>query len=177
MRAILLLLSSFLLATSINAQQVENEEKQSNWKEKLVLDGNLALRFGAPTLIGGNPQIGYRITDKILAGAGYSYFLSTTKVRSVKYNDKLHGPTAFTRVLVTDNLFARADYQSLMYVLDSASDAPPQTFGRDRLFLGGGYRYPLGSRVNFTGGLFLDVLDPAASPVFRAGVEAGFGRW
>ena len=177
MRAILLLLSSFLLATSISAQQVENEEKQSNWKDKLVLDGNLALRFGASTLIGGNPQIGYRITDKIIAGAGYSYFLSSTKIGSVKYNDKLHGPTAFTRLLVTDNLFARADYQSLMYVLDSASDAPPQTFNRDRLFLGGGYRYPLSSRVNFTGGLFLDVLDPSARPVFRAGVEAGFGRW
>lgn len=42
MRAILLLFSSFLLAISINAQQVENEEKQSNWKDKLVLDGNLA---------------------------------------------------------------------------------------------------------------------------------------
>ena len=57
MRTIHLLLSSFLLATSISAEQVENEEKQSNWKDKLVLDGSLALQFGTSTLIGGNPQI------------------------------------------------------------------------------------------------------------------------
>ena len=176
MRCFILLLSGLFLSMSVYAQQIENKENNSNWKDKLVIDGNLTLQFGTYTLIGGNPQIGYRITDKILAGVGYSYYLNSVRLGSVRYNDKLHGPTAFTRVLVTDNLFARADYQNLKYVLDTASDAPPETFNRDRLFLGGGYRYPLGDRINFTGGVFLDVLDPVARPVFRAGVEAGFRR-
>lgn len=157
--------------------QLEKEDNKSDWKDKIVVDGNLALQFGTYTLIGGNPQIGYRITERILAGAGYSYYLNSVRINAIRFNDKLHGPTAFTRVLVTDNLFARADFQSLTYVLDSASDAPPETFNRDRLFIGGGYRQPVSQRINLTAGVYLDVLDPVAQPVFRAGVEAGFGNW
>ncbi len=157
--------------------QDENEEERASLKDKIVIDGNLSLQFGTFTLVGGNPQIGYRFTDRIVAGVGYSYYLNSFRAAGVRFNDKLHGPTAFGRVLVNESLFIRSDYQNLTYILDNASDAPPETFNRDRLYLGGGYRTPISNRIYATVGVYLDVLDQTATPFFRAGIEAGLGNW
>ncbi len=161
------------------SQSDENSVDKPKWTDRLVIDGNVALQFGTFTLIGGNPQLGYRFTDRIVAGAGYSYFYSSFRSGGVKFADRIHGPTAFSRVLVNENIFARADYQRLTYTQVNGIEGLDNTVFRpaDRLFLGGGYRQPISSRMFATAAVFIDVLDPNPQPFFRAGIEAGLGRW
>lgn len=175
MRHITILIACLALCLITIGQEVEDKP---SFTEKIVLDGNIALQFGTYTLIGGNPQVGYRITDRIVAGVGYSYYLSSFKdITGTRFNDKLHGPTAFSRVLVNENIFLRSDYQSLTYILDTGSDSSVQSDRVDRLYVGGGYRSLIGGNIYAIGGAYLDILDPTAQPFFRAGIEAGFRNW
>jgi len=174
-------LSVFLACASSVALQCQTDSETKNstsgWLDKFVIDGSVNAQFGDFTLIGGNPQIGYRITDNVVAGAGYSYFFSRVQIQGTSFTERLHGPTAFARVVVTDNLFARSDYQRLIFARGNNGDSASDVFNRDRLFVGGGYRQRLGSRAFLTAGMFIDLLDPIARPVFRGGIESSFGNW
>jgi len=166
------ILISYFLCTTLGFSQ--NEPDKVPFKERLIIDGNLTLQFGNPTLIGGNPQLGVSVTKKILLGVGYSYHVfSFRDFGGTVIRDRFHGPTGFARVLVTNEIFLRSDYQNLIFILNNASDAPPETFNRNRWFIGGGYRTQISGKLYATVGAYLDLLDPIARPFLRAGIEIG----
>ena len=43
---------------------------ERSFKERLTLGGTAAFQLGTNTLIGGAPQLGYRVNENLLAGAG-----------------------------------------------------------------------------------------------------------
>ena len=77
----LLLLSSSTLAQSDWWFDPEERERditgidnrpmsERSFKERLTLGGTAAFQLGTNTLIGGAPQLGYRVNDNLLAAPG-----------------------------------------------------------------------------------------------------------
>ncbi|MFK7757018.1 MAG: hypothetical protein AB8B53_08825 [Flavobacteriales bacterium] len=178
---LILFLSVFLslgaLAQDYNPEP-EKDDSGPSFKDRLVLDGNVVLQFGNITVLGANPQIGYRITETLTAGIGYNYqYFSFNYGNGTRAVDALYGPTAFANARIFDNYFLRADFQTLKYVQSSNLDANAFEFNLDRLLLGGGMIQPISDRVSAYFGAFIDVLSPNPTPIVRAGIQAGFGRW
>lgn len=156
----------------------DSKDKGPSFIDRLVIDGNVMLQFGNITVLGANPQLGYRITETFTAGLGYNYqYFSFRFGNGTKATDALYGPTAFANARIFDNYFLRADFQKLTYAQSSNTDADSYEFNLDRLLLGGGMIQPVGGRVSAYFGVFIDVLAPRPQPIFRGGIQAGLGRW
>ena len=51
---------------------------ERSFKERLTFGGSGALQFGTNTVIGGAPQVGYRINESLLLGAGGTYYFQVS---------------------------------------------------------------------------------------------------
>jgi len=160
----------------------EQAEDRYRLKDQLVLDMNLQLQFGSVngvnyTLIGGTPQIGYRITPRFIMGAGYNYNLITASDPfGFRSNYTQTGPTVYGSFVVYDNYFIRSDYQWLTgRSLFNGSVLSEERF--DVWLVGAGYRNYVSNRLAISGGIYLDINSPVIQPLFRTGIEYAFGGW
>ena len=173
---IVLILAAPLWCAAQDDFLIEEEEKKSAL-DNFVLDTNLALQFGTYTFLGANPQLGYQISSRIVAGAGYSYNLLTYKFPlSDRVYNSLRGPTVFGRLIITDSFFLRTDYQSLTSIEENGTSIPSE-FSLERWYVGVGQRYYLSQKLYANASLNIDVLAPVIRPVFRTGIEYSFGGW
>lgn len=147
-------------------------------KDHLVLDMNFLLQFGTVTTLGANPQLGYRVTPRITAGAGYNYIQQSVLINNFgdRVKDKFIGPTVFGSVMVYEGYFIRTDYQWLTLLLDNGTSIPSE-FLLDRWLIGVGNRNIVSRKLAISGGIYIDVKSPVLQPVFRTGIEYSFGGW
>ena len=159
----------FTISSSITAQ-----ENSGSWTDRIFTGGNLGLQFGTTTVIDVSPLIGYRITDKLGAGitATYKYYRFRTNIGD--YTTSIYGGGLFGRYLITENLFAHAEYE----ILNGPWRFDDERYNITSILIGGGYRQPLSDRIFLNLLVLWNINDSADSPynnpIIRAGVGVGF---
>lgn len=132
--------------------KLENINKPDFW-ENVRFGGNLGLQFGNPTYVLLSPSIAYIppaeiLDEKLMLGLGVTYIYSKVKYADVQYVSNIYGGRVFARYLVTDNLFAYTEYESLNapnYLNDNSQRTWVNSF-----FVGGGYLQNIGGRGGFS---------------------------
>ncbi len=163
--------SSFFAA----AQETESEAKKSKLKDKIYYTGNIGLSLGNNTNIMINPLIGYRVTEKYSAGIGINYQYVSNTVTDIH----VYGGSVFNRYILTPEIFAHAEYETLTYKSDIIGEGTSGATTFPALLVGGGYRQSLGQRVSASAMILYDVLQHENSIypdniVLRGGVNLGF---
>ncbi len=164
--------------------------RKSSALDKFYFGGGLGASFGTNfTSISASPLVGYRITDNWSAGVRLTYqYVDQTVVGlgNSKVNFNNYGGALFTRYVIAERYFAHVEYESLSFefptgTLTPDGDVATERDGNNALFLGGGFREPLGGRASFSLTALYNVLweegdlYPYASPiVIRAGFAVGF---
>lgn len=185
MKSVLLFFVLILTFFAAFAQGEANSLKGVPMKERIFTGGGLGLSFGnTRDFFSVSPVIGYRLTQKLLAGTGVTYRYTNYKLvkPSLKLND--YGVNPFLRFTVYDNIFIQTEFEYLNYEFPVPQTSNETTRKNFNSFLaGGGFIQPIGNSA----ALFIMALynfsyrTPAAgkytpydSPIIiRAGVNIG----
>ena len=131
-------------------------------KDRIVLGGGLDLRFGDITVIGITPLVGYKVTDKLIAGLNLTYRYVSYNYLVPTYTTSTYGIAPFMRYDIYKGLFAHAEYEFLygQYYFNDDSRWV------NSLLVGGGYGAAIGSS-GFVGIYVLWNITPDANPLYQ----------
>ena len=145
--------------------------------QRLYFGGNFGLQFGDQTVVDINPLVGYRLTEKLSVGvsATYIYYKFTDPYHFYpSYSTNIYGGSVFTRYYFLENIFAHVEGEVLNldafdinYILKRIN-----VFS---LYVGGGYRQPLGERSSLNLLLLYNLNDDRNSPYQNPIIRVGFG--
>lgn len=116
--------------------------KDIDWKDKVFIGGNFGVTFGSYTNVNVSPMIGYKFTDKTLAGISLTYQYVKDSRYAVEFSSSIYGAGLWGRQFVTDNIFLHAEYELLNYEKYFAGKTNERAWLGTGL-VGGGYRYEL----------------------------------
>ncbi len=178
---LVILLGATLSADVFGQVQVEKSEltdqkEKSNLRNRFIIGGGLGLQFGTITLIDVSPVIGYRITERFVAGIGGTYQYYKENFNDPTYPDysaNIYGGSIYARYYVWRDLFGHAEYQYLTYTpwnKDVRVDV-------NSYLLGAGYRAWLGNNFAATIVVLFDLNEGMYSlyqnPIMRIGFQVG----
>lgn len=140
----------------------DSGDDKKNWVDNIVVGGNLGAQFGQATYIEASPIVGYRITEMLTAGVGftYQYFSENYNLATfADYKAQVLGPRVFVQHDLIYGLFAHAEFEH-SWVKFTYEDPTYGEYTNDvsALFLGMGYNYEVGSNSRFQIMLLYDVL-------------------
>lgn len=148
-------------------------------KSRLFFGGNFGAAFGYATIVNVSPQVGYRFTDYVAAGAGVNFIYYGYKDSYEKYRQTYAGLNVFGRVYPIRQFFIQAQpelnymWGNFTYYDGSQSGASKVSQFVPSLLLGGGAAIPAGpGAITIT--VLYDVLQNVYSPYYRQAVY-GFG--
>jgi hypothetical protein len=178
----IIILFSLMACISPMIAQVEPPPRTSSsnrepFIDRLTFGGHLGLQFGNQTYVEVAPLVGYRITERLIAGIGLKYIYYKFDDRYLVYSDHLYGGGPFARYLIFEELFVHVEHEVLnMRVYDYLT----RTFQRKNIssvFVGGGYRQMIGDNSAIELMLLYNINEsinsPYINPIFRVGF--GFG--
>jgi hypothetical protein len=160
-------------------QHTTPTKPKSNIMDRLYIGGNLGLYFGDITYVAISPIVGYRFTENLTAGVGFTY--QYYKDNYYNYTNNIYGGLIFGRYNVFKGLFLEGDFEAnnldAYYTNQGVFEAVPTRKWIPSLLLGAGYSGG-GSAGGFYFSILYDVLQNYNSPyygvpIIRAGV--GFG--
>lgn len=179
MRKILLLL---LLAVCYGNIQAQSDSIRRNagrgpapkpFADRLVYGGNIGLQFGNVTVINISPQVGYKVTDRFVAGIGVTYLYARFRSFNTIFENKILGYNAWSRYYPFENLFAHVEYNRLY------SEWQPWTnkgkYWIDGVLVGGGYRQPIAGNLAANILVLFNLKYSDEWPFRNPMVQAGFG--
>lgn len=119
----------------------------SKFWDRVVLGGNIGAQFGASTYVEVSPVIGYKITDMLTAGVGFSYQYFKYNYNNpliIDYKATVLGPRIFAQHDLFFNLFAHTEFEH-SWVSYDYEDAYYQDYNWDvsAWFVGAGYNMPV----------------------------------
>lgn len=177
MKRILLVVACLLF---VGASFGQSQGSKPAFKDRLVFGGDFALAFGNSTLIGLSPQVGYRITDKWIAGVGASYYYFSFNAPGYeKYSTSMYGGNLFTRYHIFDQLFVHTELQGINV---EYYDIGPTSYELTRgwvpqWYVGGGYYARVGGSAYLGATILFDLIDdprsPWQNPMIRVGGFVG----
>ena len=171
----LLGLSSFVLAQNSN-----EINENSTFKDRVFVGGGFGLNFGNITFISVSPVVGYRLTNKLSTGVGVNYRYRNDKRFTPDLKTSDYGGNVFGRYNVADPFFIQAELEYLDFEIPTS---PTESFRRDftSFLAGGGVSQPLGGKAAFTLMALYNLSytssanSPYSSPiVIRGGLSLGF---
>jgi hypothetical protein len=122
----------------------KEKEKKPFWSwDKVYGGGGIGLSFGNRiTFINLSPQVGYKITEKYSAGFGITYIYVQDRGFTPAYSLNIFGGNIFNRYLITNFLFAHAEYE----IINGPWNLPysNKRFNLYNVWLGGGLRQSAG---------------------------------
>lgn len=140
--------------------------------DRLVVGGDIGLNFGTITFVNLSPTIGYKITDKYIAGLGPVYIYFRDNINHYNYN--IYGGCIYNRYYLFDFLFLHGEYQPLNGPFNPFNFE--QRIWINNLWVGGGLRQTAGNASLFIMCLFnvneSDLSYPR-SPWIRGGIAFG----
>ncbi len=187
---VLLLLSFF--NPKISSAQSHIEQNKPRFTDRLVYGGGLGLQFGTLTLVDISPVVGYRVTERLETGLGFTYkyyryknyWYDYTTGQGYDLKSNITGGSIYVRYHFLENVFAHAEFEQLHYRFTdyyntgSGVQSDKQDANISSVFIGGGYRQRIsqGSYFFIMGlwNLTEDSMSPYSNPVLRMGVI--FGR-
>ena len=149
---------------------------EKSFRERLTLGGSAAFQLGTVTLLGGAPQVGYRINDNLLAGVGVTYYFN--RFKDIGYTQHLYGGNVFARHRLFTRVFAQVESEHIN--IEAFGPLLPAEGRRwvDMLWVGGGYYQGLSDRLGAGVTILYDVtenpLNPYDNPTVRGGIALGF---
>ncbi len=178
-------------------KQTKKKKKKGYDPDRLILGGGITLNFGDGYFSAGvSPIVGYRITDHFSAGIGLGYLYSQVpeyvdpqNPDKVSYfRENIVYPSIWFRYFIFRNWFASVapeyDFINQRGPGYDPNSTPPgafttlsQNLSNTCLFLGVGYRLPLGGRASILAEVQYDVLQGTNSPYspgFPTLVHIGF---
>ena len=174
------------LCSPFSHQLLADDQPKMRLKDKLFFGGGVTLSFGNITVAGASPIIGYKINKRLSAGVGleYLYYRERWQRNGPVYQTSIYGANGFGRYVVSDNLFAHAEYGFTNWELP-VFDPVAYRYTTERrnvpfFLMGGGFMQPVGERSAVVIMALYDVLynastSPNPSPlIFRAGINIGF---
>jgi hypothetical protein len=148
-----------LLSFSVQAQNDSLYVKRNNQLpgqkpsifERITVGGNFGLALGNPLQINLSPLIGYRFTDKFVAGAGPSFIYTRIKAYGLKIENSVLGGRTFAQYTLFQNFAARGEYEylSIQYPVFNGTDYTKQRQWVSNPMLGGSYVVPIGRKASF----------------------------
>jgi hypothetical protein len=153
-------------------------------KERIVTGGGLGLAFGSTQdFISVSPMIGYRVTERLLAGTGFTFRYTKYKYYQPALTLTDWGFNPFLRYTIFNNIFLHTEYEYLNYEFPTT---PEQSVRKafNSFLAGGGFIQPIGDKAAF----YITALynfsykeplpgqySPYYSPlILRAGISMGF---
>jgi len=177
---ILLLSSNFTFFTSAFSQDFNppipkpEKEKKPFWSwDKVYAGGGIGLQFGTLTMVNIAPDIGYKITEKYSAGFGIRYIYFADRSMRPPYELNIYGGSIFNRYIITDFLFAHAEYELLNGPWNPSSQ---RRSNLNNVWVGGGLRQLVGnSSLNIMALWNLNdtPANPFPNPQIRMGISIG----
>jgi hypothetical protein len=164
-----------VLGSSAPAQQDSIlRTPKPTFKPFVFYGGNVYLSFGSGTTIGVSPMVGMYFTPQLSAGVGVTYIYYTRD--DLKSN--VYGGRLMARYDIIPQIYAKTEFSYLVYNdtfkgVDIGSTSVPY------LFVGGGYRQPIGPRSYLELDIMFDVLRNENSqynnwePLISVGVSVG----
>ena len=162
------------------SQDTNNDVSKEKFRNRIYVGGNIGLQFGTVTFIDISPLVGYRITDKLSAGIGFTYWYFKDNRILTDINPNVYGGRIFGKYYLFPNVFAYSEYEVLnMEVITSIGS---YNYLRERmnvesLFIGGGYSQRIGEHASFNLLLLWNLnesdFSPYFNPVFRTGFNIG----
>ncbi len=157
------------------------EVKPDNIWDKMVFGGDLSLSFGSYTAVYVAPTVGYRFSDKLVAGPGfiYQYFRwnqvydpFTNSLRNVDdYGNEIYGPKLFVNYALAESIYLGSQFEYLNHdYYTYQGGAPPNKENRwtSVLFLEAGLRSSIGQKGFAVVGLRYNLLHDFTSPYSSA---------
>lgn len=158
------------------AGQDQRPLSERSFRERLTYGGTAAFQLGTVTLIGGAPQVGYRINDNLLAGVGGTYYFNRWK--DIGYTEHLYGGNAWARHKLFSRVFAHVESEHISLEAFGPFNPVRQRQWVSMLWVGGGYYQGVSDRLGAGLTLLYDVsenpLNPYDNPTIRGGVAFGF---
>lgn len=126
----------YFCSSPLHAQRNQDENDSNSFRKKISFNISGGFNFGSVTNINVSPQIGYRITPKLISGIGlnlqYFNFVGSPQAYF------LYGGNAFTRYHINPRLFIQGEYQVLNF----------QENWTEYVLAGGGYVDPAGIYIS-----------------------------
>ncbi len=148
-------------------------------KSRLFFGGNFGASFGNASIINVSPQVGYRFTDYVAAGAGVNFIHYGYKDDFEKFSQTYAGLNVFGRVYPIRQFFFQAQpelnymWGNFKYYDGNQAGASKVSQFVPSFLLGGGAAIPAGpGAITIT--VLYDVLQNVYSPYYRQAVY-GFG--
>ncbi|QNR25479.1 hypothetical protein [Croceimicrobium hydrocarbonivorans] len=143
-------------------------------KDRIIYGGGAGLSFGNNTNIFLAPQVGYKVNDNWVVGAGYMYnyakwnqIYTSQGFVNVDFENQVHGPNIFTnysvRSFFVGTQFELLNHDVYRYNLNTL-DFDIDNQWTPVLFLQGGFKQDVGRKGQMLIGLRLNVLDGGNSP-------------
>ena len=149
---------------------------EKSFRERLTLGGSAAFQLGTVTLLGGAPQVGYRINDNLLAGVGVTYYFN--RFKDIGYTQHLYGGNIFARHRLFTRVFAHVESEAISAELYGPFNPIAERQWINMLWVGGGYYQGLSDRLGAGVTILYDVtenpLNPYDNPTVRGGIALGF---
>jgi long-subunit fatty acid transport protein len=173
---ILILLTFSFCASAQDFSLPDTTQKQNTkapfWSwQKIYVGGDLGLLFGNITMVNIAPIVGYKITDRYSAGVGIRYLYFADNYAHYALN--IYGGSLFNRFILTDFLFAHAEYEVLNGAWNPASS---NRFNLVNIWGGGGLQQSMGNSSfnimalwNFNESIY----NPFPNPQIRVGANIG----
>jgi len=161
------------------AQPAEPAKKPLLNRNKMYFGGYVNANFGSYTVIGVEPMMGYNLLKWVSLGAKVSYEYIKDKRYNDDYSANNYGFSLFSRVRLTQRLYAHVEYSAMNYKLYDSSGGSNRDWV-PFLFVGGGLRQPVTKNTWFTAEVLFDVLQNENSPYakmqpfFNVGFGVGF---
>jgi len=177
---ILFLVAFIFCLNSISAQNDKNNfRRQESFYSKLFFGGGFGLQFGNLTLIELSPMVGYKVTPRFGVGVSptYKYYKYSDSFNSaLDFKTNVLGGSVFARYLITENIFAHTEYESLFFNTKlQGSDVSATQI--NSVFIGGGYRQLIGGNTSLNLMVLWNLNDtpdsPYTNPVIRMGLSVG----
>lgn len=180
------LATALLHAQSRKGDSYDQSLKGLPLKERIVLGGGVGLSFGtAQDFFSVSPMIGYRVTERMLAGTGFTYRYTKYKYYSPSISLIDYGINPFLRYTIFNGIFVHTEYEYLNYEYpDPVSPEKTVRLGYDSFLAGGGFLQPIGDKAafyvvilyNFS---YQDVQQSQYTPypnplIIRGGITVGF---
>jgi len=203
---LLVIASSSFAQDTIPSLSSKPRNPDSFWR-RVSVGGNLGFQFGTVTGITLSPEVAVRTVDHLYVGVRLiyqyynykNYFWDNDAKNYLSYESSVYGGGVYLRYYLRSlfpdnfigNLFAHVEYEYQTYtrpysvtpgghIYDPYGN--PYAPGKERveinsLFVGGGYRQPIGNRVSMDLLLLFNLNDtynsPYSNPIFRLGVGVG----
>ncbi len=159
----------------VKAEETSDEDEDisdKNWKDRIVVGGNLAAQFGSATFIQVSPLVGYRVTKNLTSGVGFSYQYISENYNALNFYDykaQVFGARVFSQYDLFYGLFAHAEYEMSWYkIAYEDANLEPYQGNVPALFLGGGYNFMVGENARFQLMALYDVLHNIESINYNA---------